>query len=60
MRSDGRDLRVVPWINQHNFPVGYHYTPMLETCKLGIEKLPMVDPEPKYVTYNDCRLINIS
>jgi dTDP-4-amino-4,6-dideoxygalactose transaminase len=60
MRSDGRDLRIVPWVSQNNFSIGYHYTPMLETCELGIAKLPLVDPETKYVKYNDCRLINIS
>jgi dTDP-4-amino-4,6-dideoxygalactose transaminase len=59
MRSDGRDLSIVPWISQQVFKVGYHYTPTLEQCALGIEKLPLVDQTPKYVQYNDCRLVKI-
>ena len=59
MRSDGRDLNVVPWTLQQQFRVGYHYTPTLEQCLLGIEKLPTVDQTPKYVQYNDCRKITI-
>jgi hypothetical protein len=60
MRSDGRDLRIEPWQNQTTFGEGYHYCPPLETCSLGIEKLPTVDPEPKYHQYPDLRTIDFS
>lgn len=59
MRSDGRDLSIVPWNSQQEFQIGYHYTPTLEQCSLGIEKLPLVDQTPKYVQYTDCRKITI-
>lgn len=56
-RADGRDLRQSPW---HFYPVsqGYHYCPTLETCQAGIEKLPTINQEPKYVQYPDCRLLD--
>jgi dTDP-4-amino-4,6-dideoxygalactose transaminase len=59
-RSDGRDLRIVPWPNQKSFEVGYHYCPTLELCKLGTKLLPTVDQTPKSVSYNDCRLFTIT
>lgn len=59
LRSDGRDLRIVPWINQREFLTGYHYCPTLELCKLGTELLPSIDQEPKFVAYNDCRKVRI-
>ena len=58
MRSDGRDLLVSPWERQQTFGEGYHYCPTLETCRLGIEKLPLVDPEPKYHQYPDLRTVD--
>jgi len=58
MRSDGRDLRISPWQYQKTFTQGYHYCPTLETCALGVEKLPFVDPEPKYHQYPDLRLLD--
>jgi len=58
MRSDGRDLRISPWQDQKTFTQGYHYCPTLETCALGVEKLPFVDPEPKYHQYPDLRLLD--
>jgi dTDP-4-amino-4,6-dideoxygalactose transaminase len=58
LRSDGRDLHINPWITQRNFPLGYHYSPTLELCALGTERLPQVDQTPKFVKYNDCRRIN--
>lgn len=60
MRSDGRDLLISPWERQQTFGEGYHYCPTLETCRLGIEKLPMVDPEPKYHQYPDLRTIDFT
>jgi hypothetical protein len=59
MRSDGRDLRISPWQDQLTFGEGYHYCPTLETCATGIEKLPFVDPDPKYHKYPDLRQISI-
>ena len=58
MRSDGRDLRISPWAKQQSFTQGYHYCPTLETCQLGIEKLPLVEQEPKYYQYPDLRSID--
>ena len=58
MRSDGRDLRISPWQDQKTFGEGYHYCPTLETCALGIEKLPSVDPIPTLQDYPDLRTID--
>jgi len=58
MRSDGRDLRISPWQDQKTFGEGYHYCPTLETCRLGIEKLPSVDPIPTLQDYPDLRTID--
>lgn len=58
MRSDGRDLRITPWQDQKRIKQGYHYCPTLETCKLGLEKLPLVDEKPKYHQYPDLRTID--
>lgn len=59
MRSDGRDLRITSWQDQETFTQGYHYCPTLETCSLGIEKLPAINQEPKYHSYPDLRKITI-
>jgi hypothetical protein len=58
-RSDGRDLRIIPWQDQQKFTQGYHYFPSLEHCAIGIEKLPTIDQEPKYYNYPDLRTITI-
>lgn len=58
MRSDGRDLRVLPWQTQQIFKQGYHYCPTLESCALGIEKLNSVEQEPKYHQYPDLRALD--
>jgi dTDP-4-amino-4,6-dideoxygalactose transaminase len=60
MRSDGRDLRITPWQDQQVFKQGYHYCPTLETCRLGIENLPLVEQEPKYHQYPDLRTIDFA
>jgi dTDP-4-amino-4,6-dideoxygalactose transaminase len=60
MRSDGRDLRIDPWIKQQNFIQGYHYCPTLETCLFGIQKLPTVNHTPEYVQYPDLREIDFN
>jgi hypothetical protein len=59
MRSDGRDLNIKPWESQQVFDQGYHYCPSLEHCALGIEKLKLVDQEPKYYYYPDLREVII-
>ena len=53
-RSDGRDLHV-PWETETDLIQGYHYCPTLELCTKGLELLPMVNEQPKYVQYPDCR-----
>jgi dTDP-4-amino-4,6-dideoxygalactose transaminase len=58
MRSDGRDLQIEPWQNQTVFHQGYHYCPTLETCALGLERLPFVNILPKYHEYPDLRTID--
>ena len=59
MRYDGRDLRVTPWQEQLTFRVGYHYKPTIEEAEFGLELLPKVNEQPKYVEYPDCRNITI-
>jgi dTDP-4-amino-4,6-dideoxygalactose transaminase len=58
-RSDGRDLAIAPWQDQVKFSLGYHYCPTLETCRLGVEKLEIHEPQCQVVKYPDCRLIDI-
>ena len=57
-RSDGRDLHV-PWETETDLILGYHYCPTLELCAKGLELLPTVNEQPKYVQYPDCRNIRI-
>ena len=57
-RSDGRDLRVVPWHSVRIYGSGWHYCPTLEDCAQALEKLPFVDQEPKYQEYPDLRTID--
>lgn len=59
MRSDGRDLRIAPWIKQIEMHVGYHYFPTLESVARGHELLPSVNAQPVFVEYPDCRKIKI-
>lgn len=59
MRSDGRDLRIHPWVNQNTMSMGFHYFPTLESVALGLELLPQVQHEPVFVAYPDCRKILI-
>ncbi len=58
MRSDGRDLSIVPWQDQISFEEGYHYCPTLETCQLGIEQLPLVTKHITQQQYPDLRTID--
>lgn len=62
MRYDGRDLNTVPWTNQKEFKVGYHYKPRPEEAELGIALLQGImesKPKPKYVEYADLRQFTI-
>lgn len=58
-RSDGRDLKIVPWPDQQVFRVGYHYRPTIEEAERALELLPNIDHEPKYYLYPDLRNIRI-
>jgi len=57
-RSDGRDLAVSPWQDQHRFDPGWHYCPTLEICQQGTERLAQVTPQCQTVQYPDCRLLD--
>lgn len=57
-RSDGRDLRILPWGSVLSYGSGWHYCPTLEDCGRGIEKLASIDQEPKYYHYPDLRTID--
>jgi len=58
-RYDGRDLTVQPWQTQRVFKVGYHYRPAIEDARIGLEKLPTLNEQPKYHEYPDLRDITI-
>jgi dTDP-4-amino-4,6-dideoxygalactose transaminase len=58
MRSDGRDLSIVPWQDQVTFSEGYHYCPTLETCQLGIDRLPKITEYITKLQYPDLRTID--
>lgn len=57
-RSDGRDLHI-PWEEETNLNIGYHYCPTLEHCSNGLAQLPNVQPQCQKVIYPDCRKIII-
>jgi dTDP-4-amino-4,6-dideoxygalactose transaminase len=58
-RYDGRQLGVAPWQSQRTFMVGYHYRPTIEDARIGLEKLNLVNEQPKYHEYPDLRDITI-
>lgn len=58
-RSDGRDLRILPWQQQRIFNIGNHYCPTLEICEQGLERLKTHRPQSQSVSYPDCREILI-
>jgi dTDP-4-amino-4,6-dideoxygalactose transaminase len=60
MRSDGRNLKISPWISQQHFDSGYHYCPTLEDCARGLEKLPTIQPQRQQVQYPDLRKISFN
>jgi dTDP-4-amino-4,6-dideoxygalactose transaminase len=55
-RSDGRDLNI-PWENETELILGWHYCPTLELCAKGIELLATVEPKSQPGVYPDCRKI---
>jgi dTDP-4-amino-4,6-dideoxygalactose transaminase len=59
LRSDGRDLRISPWVEQSEFIAGFHYCPTLELCSQGLAKLPTINHTTVPVEYPDCRSIRI-
>jgi dTDP-4-amino-4,6-dideoxygalactose transaminase len=62
MRYDGRDLNTIPWINQKEFTVGYHYKPTPEEAVQGLALLQGVKEfpvKPVNVTYGDLRTVTI-
>lgn len=62
MRYDGRDLNTMPWWEQKEFRIGYHYRPTIEEAIRGSELLEQVkldNPQPKKVQYADLRQISI-
>lgn len=59
MRADGRDLSILPWQNHPPFSLGWHYCPALETCQLGINRLPITPPQCQTIDYPDCRKVDI-
>jgi len=60
MRSDGRDLNVIPWQTQQKFAPGYHYCPTLEDCDRAARLLPDIDQTPKYQAYPDLRTLDFA
>ena len=57
-RADGRDLNI-PWENETELILGYHYCPTLELCAKGIELLPTIEPKSQPGVYPDCRNISL-
>jgi len=55
-RSDGRDLHI-PWNEETELILGYHYCPTLESCERGLKLLPTVVPASQPGTYTDLRKI---
>jgi len=56
-RSDGRDLHI-PWQNETDLILGWHYCPTLELCVKGLELLPTIKPTAQPGIYPDCRKIS--
>ena len=58
-RSDGRNLHI-PWQEETQLILGYHYCPTLELCVKGLELLPTTEPKSQPGIYPDCRNILIN
>jgi len=55
-RSDGRDLNI-PWQEETELILGYHYCPTLELCAAGLRLLPTIEPKSQPGIYPDLRKI---
>jgi hypothetical protein len=55
-RSDGRDLNI-PWEEETELILGWHYCPTLESCERGLSLLPTVQPQSQPGKYPDLRKI---
>jgi dTDP-4-amino-4,6-dideoxygalactose transaminase len=55
-RSDGRDLHI-PWQEETELILGYHYCPTLELCERGLQALADHEPQAQPGVYPDCRNI---
>lgn len=58
-RADGRDLNI-PWENETELILGYHYCPTLELCAQGLELLSTIEPKSQPGVYPDCRNISFT
>jgi hypothetical protein len=55
-RADGRDLNI-PWEQETELILGWHYCPTLENCQRGLELLPTITPQSQAAVYPDLRKI---
>ena len=55
-RSDGRDLHI-PWQDETELILGYHYCPTLELCERGLAALANHEPQAQPGVYPDLRNI---
>ena len=58
-RSDGRDLNI-PWQEETDLILGWHYCPTLELCAKGLELLPTIEPKSQPGIYPDLRKLTIN
>jgi len=56
LRSDGRDLHI-PWQEENELILGYHYCPTLELCARGLDALLTFQPQSQCAVYPDLRNI---
>jgi dTDP-4-amino-4,6-dideoxygalactose transaminase len=55
-RSDGRDLNI-PWQEETELILGWHYCPTLELCTQGLKLLTTMEPKAQPGQYPDLRKI---
>lgn len=64
MRYDGRNLSILPWVEQIEFNLGFHYKLNPEECEIANKKLSVYIERKNYspvkVDYPDCRKIKIN
>ena len=58
-RSDGRDLHI-PWQNETELILGYHYCPTLELCVRGLQALAIHKSQAQPGVYPDLRNISFA